>query len=262
MQNQAAHRIHVSTMGDYLLASADRWPDRDLLIFPDARCTYQGFVDDALRYARSMLGLGIEPGDAVGILMPNCMDYLKLLLAANFVGAMAVPMNARYRAAELAYVVENADLKLLLTNDLISEYADFGDLLTEAFPQLADAGQPLQLEFAPKLQHVVMFGAAPGGFMSGQAFHDAGLTVSIDDVHAARVRVRVEQPAIMMYTSGTTANPKGCPLSHALLVRNGVNMNRERYFLTETDVFWAPLPMFHMSAILPFLCCTAGCLAR
>ncbi|MEQ8689656.1 MAG: fatty acid--CoA ligase family protein, partial [Pseudomonadales bacterium] len=46
-----------------------------------------------------------------------------------------------------------------------------------------------------------------------------------------------------------------CPLGHGLLVRNGINMNRERYFLTPEDVFWAPLPMFHMAAVLPFLCC-------
>ncbi len=59
----------------------------------------------------------------------------------------------------------------------------------------------------------------------------------------------------MMYTSGTTAQPKGCPLSHEQLVRNGINMNRERYFLTPQDRFWAPLPMFHMSAVLPLMCC-------
>ncbi len=59
----------------------------------------------------------------------------------------------------------------------------------------------------------------------------------------------------MMYTSGTTANPKGCPLSHASLVRNGINMNRERYFLSSEDRFWAPLPMFHIASILPFVCC-------
>ena len=257
MNDQAEHRIHVSTLGDFLLASADRWPDRDLLIFPDQRCTYQTFVNEALDYARSLLGCGIQPGDAVGILMPNCMDYLKLLVAANFVGAMAVPMNARYRAAELAYVVENADLKLLLTNDLISEYADFGELLEAAFPDLATSQQPTQLALAaaPKLQQVVMFGQPRTGFVGGQAFIQAGHGITVAAVHAARVRVRVEQPAIMMYTSGTTANPKGCPLSHGLLVRNGVNMNRERFFLSSSDVFWAPLPMFHMSAILPFLCC-------
>ena len=257
MDNHAAHRIHASTIGDFLLTSVDRWPDRNLLIFPDERCTYQQFADDALVYARSLLAYDIQPGDAVGILMPNCMAYLKLLVAVNFVGAMAVPMNARYKAAELAYVVENADLKLILTNDLISEYADFGELLQEAFTDLGSdaSSKTLNLSQAPALRHIVMFGAASDDFVDGETFTQAGQGVPPDMVHAARARVRLEQPAIMMYTSGTTANPKGCPLSHGLLVRNGINMNRERYFLDADDVFWAPLPMFHMSSILPFLCC-------
>ena len=56
---------------------------------------------------------------------------------------------------------------------------------------------------------------------------------------------------IMMYTSGTTDLPKGCPLTHEALVRSGRAMSRQRFLLTAEDVFWDPLPMFHMSAILP-----------
>ena len=55
----------------------------------------------------------------------------------------------------------------------------------------------------------------------------------------------------MMYTSGTTANPKGCPITHEHLVRNGINMNREKYLMGPDDRMWDPLPLFHMSTILP-----------
>ncbi len=95
----------------------------------------------------------------------------------------------------------------------------------------------------------------PSGFVSQDEYQALSSEVPRSQIDVLRSRVRVEQPAIMMYTSGTTANPKGCPLSHALLTRNGANMNRERYFLNSDDVFWAPLPMFHMAAILPFLAC-------
>ena len=256
MQDLHKHRIVVSTIGDHLLQTADRFGDRPALIFPDARLSYDDLVANAYRRARCMHGLGVSAGDYVGILMANCLEYMELLLGCHLLGAVAVPMNARYKPMELAYVVEDADLKLLVTSDLISEYADFGDLLSAAFPELAESdANNLQLAGAPLLKHVVMLGEAPPGFVTEPEFEAAGGTVSEADVDALRVRVRVDQPAIMMYTSGTTANPKGCPLSHALLVRNGVNMNRERYFLTETDVFWAALPMFHMASILPFLAC-------
>ncbi|MEQ9002617.1 MAG: fatty acid--CoA ligase family protein, partial [Pseudomonadales bacterium] len=147
---------------------------------------------------------------------------------------------------------------LLVTSDLIAEHAHFGERLQAALPDLAAATdvRNLALAGAPKLRAMVMLGArTPPGFVSEADFESAAGQVDQARVDALRVRVRLEQPAIMMYTSGTTANPKGCPLTHGALVRNGVNMNRERYFLSETDVFWAPLPMFHMAAILPFLAC-------
>ena len=254
----AAHRIDVTTLGDLLLRAYDTHPDRDALIFPDDRLTYAALAEAALLQARRLAALGVGPGDHVGILMANCLTYMELLLGSVMLGAIAVPMNARYKPGELGYVIENADLKVLITSDLIADYADFGQLVGSALPGLAEQSDPkrLHIQEAPLLDCVVMLGAdTPRGFL-GENEYEAGSThVSDDDVHRARIAVSVTDTAIMMYTSGTTANPKGCPLSHALLVRNGINMNRERYFLTADDVFWAPLPMFHMASILPFIAC-------
>lgn len=258
MREPALHRIHVSTIGDLLLSAADQVPDRPVLIFPDVRHSYASLVNAAYARAQGLRALGVGSGDAVGLLMPNCLEYMELLLGCQLLGALAVPMNARYRASELTYVIDNADLKVLVASDLVSEYVDFADLLHVSLPQLAhaDSSQPLQIAAAPTLNHAVMFGATePAGFIPQGRFEALAETVSRDTINVLRARVRVEQPAIMMYTSGTTANPKGCPLSHALLTRNGANMNRERYFLTSDDVFWAPLPMFHMASVLPFLAC-------
>jgi len=258
MSNVASHRIHATTVGDLLLSTADQQGQRDLLIFPDSRHSYASLVEAGYRRARSLYAYGIRTGEHVGILMANCPQYMELLMGCMFLGAVAVPMNARYKASELGYVVENADLKLLITSDLIADHADFGQLLADAFEDLADQNDPqrLELEHAPLLRHLVMLGAqTPHGFIAEQDFDRAGDPVAESDVDHLRVMLQLSDPAIMMYTSGTTANPKGCPLSHGLLVRNGVNMNRERYFLTAEDVFWAPLPMFHMSSILPFLAC-------
>lgn len=257
----AGLRIEATTLGDKLLATADRFPDRASLIFPDHRHTWSTLAQAARRRARSLHALGVRAGDHVGVLMPNCPAYLELVYGCALLGAVAVLMNARYKAAELAYVVVNADLRVLVTTDLISEYADFGELLHAAFPALGarsaseDASAaPLSLAAAPMLRQLVMLGdTTPAGFLSGVRFE--ALADEPAPIDALRAAVRVSAPAIMMYTSGTTAHPKGCPLSHEILVRNGIHMNRQRYFLTETDVFWAPLPMFHMAAILPALAC-------
>jgi acyl-CoA synthetase (AMP-forming)/AMP-acid ligase II len=254
----SAHRIEVTTLGDLLLRAADRHGDSDAIIFPDARLTYGQLRERAYERARSLLALGVDRGDHVGLLMPNCLDYVECLFAVQLLGAMAVPVNARYKARELAYVVENADLSAILISDIISEYADFAELLQEAFPELSAGADPRALELpgAPKLKTVVMLGSsAPAGIVPRSELDALAAERRDADVEARRVCARVRDQAIMMYTSGTTSNPKGCPLSHEVLVRNGINMNRERYFLDDTDRFWAPLPMFHMASILPMICC-------
>jgi fatty-acyl-CoA synthase/long-chain acyl-CoA synthetase len=67
------------------------------------------------------------------------------------------------------------------------------------------------------------------------------------------MRVRIRDPGLILYTSGTTANPKGCVLSHEAIVRNSIALGRFRYQLTQKDRFWSPLPMFHIAAILPMV---------
>jgi fatty-acyl-CoA synthase len=250
------HRIEAMPLGDLLLRAADKWPDNDAVTFPERRATYDELADNAWSRARSLYTLGIRRGDHVGILMPNCMEYVELIYGIALLGAIAVPINARFKPKELAYVIENADIKVLATSDLISEYADFADLLVQAFPDIARADDPrnLSLRNAPLLETLVMMGPSePTGFMARAKFEALAEQASVEEVDQERVCVRLRDPCIMMYTSGTTANPKGCPLSNEAMVRTGINMTRERFFLTSTDRFWAPLPMFHMAAILPMM---------
>lgn len=237
--------INVTTFGDLLVQGAEKWPNNDVLIFPDHRQTYAELCDRAYKRAASFAGLGIGPDDHIGILMANCPEYIECLLGAQLIGALAIPMNARYKPPELAYVVDNADINLIVTHDLISEYANFGELLSTAF----------QDDRPPALKDMVMLGSPAAGFTDTATFEAAGNNIAMSQIDTWRNQVALRDPSIMMYTSGTTANPKGCPLSHEVLVRNGMNMNKSRYFLTETDRFWAPLPMFHMASILPLLCC-------
>jgi len=234
-----------TTLGDLLIKSADKFGSNPVIVFPEQRISYEELKRRAYHRAKALVAHDIGPSSHVGILMANCMEYIEYLFAAQLIGAMAVPINARYKAPELAYVLDNADIDLLVTHDAISEYANFGQLIDDAL-----------VEKTPqRLKHLVMLGTKRKGFISDEAFLIKGKTVDTKIVDEMRSQVSLRNPAIMMYTSGTTANPKGCPLNHEVLVRNGVNMNESRYFLDESDRFWAPLPMFHMASILPLICC-------
>ena len=247
-------RIQVTTLGDLLLIANDRYADSLALILPGQRLTYSQLTERALLRARSLQALGVRPRDHVGLLMPTCLEFAEYLFAIALCGAVAVPMNARYKYSELAYVIENGDLAAIITTSQIAEHVNFVERLTQAMPGLEQGRDPRRLAVAsaPRLKAMVLLGEGQApGFVTQAAFEALAATVSEDAVHATRVGVRLRDPAIMLYTSGTTANPKGCLISHEAMVRNSIALGRHRYALKHEDVFWSPLPMFHIAAILP-----------
>jgi len=255
-EDLARLRISVTTIGDLLLNAADRDPDKSALIFPDSSQTYAELAARALRRARSLQALGVRPRDHVGLLMHTCPEFMELYFAIALCGAVIVPINARYRSAEIGYVVENADLVTLLTTDSIADQVDFVERLSQALPDLASQRNPakLLLAAAPKLRNIVLIGTrTPPGFVSEAEFMAAGEAVQEARVHETRLRARVRDVALMLYTSGTTANPKGCLITHEAQVRNSIALGRHRYRLVRDDRLWSPLPMFHIAAVLPML---------
>lgn len=247
-------RIQVTTLGDLLLLANDRSPGAPALILPDERLTYAQLTERAIARARALQALGVKPRDHVGLLLPTCIEFVEFLFAIALCGAVAVPLNARYRYSELAYVIENGDLVTVITTAQVADHVNFVERLSQALPGLdrqTDA-RNLQLAGAPRLRSLVLLGNADApGFLAQRDFDRLAALSPETLVHETRMRVRLGDAAIMLYTSGTTSNPKGCLLSHESIVRNSIALGRHRYALRQEDVFWSPLPMFHIAAILP-----------
>ena len=248
----ASIRLQATSLGDLLLIAADRQPDRLAVILPDERRTYAQIRDAAFSRALSLQALGVGPGDHVGLLLPTGMDFIETMFAVALLGAVTVPVNARYMPPELAYVVENADLKVLLTTDKIAEAVNFVERLNLAFPELVKSdAKRLDLAGAPRLRNIVLYGtSSAAGMLSEPEFTAFAEQGDMDRLHLDRLQIRLGNTALILYTSGTTANPKGCMISHEAIVRNGAAL-ADRYELTGDDSFWSPLPMFHIAAILP-----------
>ncbi len=234
--------VEVCTIGDLLVRAATLWPDKEWMVFPEIRVTYGQFLERAERTARSLLGLGIESGDRVGILMPNCVDFLDVQYACALVGASAVPINARFKVRELRHISRDSAMAAIFTSDMISEYVPLPELVAEAIEERPDS-----------LRHAVLLGSSsPAGFVDRAAFEAAAAGIDTEEVHRLRRSVALRSEAMMMYTSGTTANPKGCVLTHEALVRTGMAA-AERWQTVHEDRFWNALPMFHMSQVFPQL---------
>jgi len=245
-------RLSATTLGDLLLSAADKSPDQTAVVLPHRRRSYAEVRDRAFQIAQSLQSLGVGPGDHVGLLMPTSMDFIESMFGIALLGAVTVPINARYQPPELAYVVENADLRVVLTTDKIAEAVNFVERLNQAFPDLPEQDAwALKLSAAPLLRNVVVFGTSQAdGMLTQKQFEQQADQGEIDQIHMNRLQIRLGSTALILYTSGTTANPKGCMISHEAIVRNSAAL-ADRYELDGEDSFWSPLPMFHIAAILP-----------
>ncbi len=199
-------------------AVAVRTPDAPAAWFPDARLSYGELVQASIRAARRLRAAGVRRGDRVGYLLAEgSAEYAALLFGTLRLGAIAVALNARYKGRELQHTADRAGLKLLITSSW------FRDLV---------AGVVL-----PAGCTVVVLDDAEA-FRAGEA--------DVDDaaIEAEHALVGPEDPARIIFTSGTTANPKGCLHDHGALIAQA-HAVAERLELTPEDRYWTPLPLFH-----------------
>lgn len=248
----------VTTLGDLLVRGAQRHPDRVAVVFPDSRHTYRQLYEGALVVARGLDALGVQQGEHIGLMATNSVEFIEGLFASALLGCVTVPLNARHKAIEIGYIIENADLVALLTTADSGEYVDFTSLFRSALPSLDNAPDPthLQLPEAPKLRATLLLrGDERNGFLGRPALNRLAETVSSDQVEVRRGRVRVRDVALIMYTSGTTANPKGCMLSHEAMTRGPFDRASGRLATSDHDISWGAGPLFHIGSLAPFLGC-------
>ena len=213
----------------------------EALVFPDERITYVDFAARTRSVAKHLRALGVGPGDHVGYIMLNGVDILALMVGILRLGAVAVPVNARYKGEEIGYVAENGDMKVLVVGDY------FLDAVSEAMPELADvAPGPLDLAAYPRLRFVVGGDGGRPGFLTNAEF-TAG---TADDAEIDRLHASVDPKAMAMilYTSGTTSRPKGVMHSQSSVLGASAGL-AERLVLVPEDRWWSPLPLFHIAAI-------------
>jgi fatty-acyl-CoA synthase len=251
--------LEVSTIADLLRAAAESW-DGDAAVFPDERATYPELDAKAREMAQGLRALGVGPRDKVAIFMPNCLDYVVALFAIAKLGAVSVPLNGRFKAYELSYVVGHSDARVLLVADRGSAQTESFDLLREIFPGLDDQDRRnLELPEAPALRQIVDLGSGDRpGILPHSEFFAGAATVASDEIELLQRRVRVRDVGVLMYTSGTTARPKGCLITHEALVRQGKMTAARGLKLQPGEGFWDPLPMFHTGGVMPLMATTAS----
>lgn len=201
----------VTTIGDLLLRTAAVYPEKDAIVFPDRRLTFTELQENTLRRARGLYALGVRPGDHVGILLPSSLETVECFFAIALLGAVSVPINARYRGRT----------RLRGGKRRHQGHRHTGPRDRRAgFRRPPERGDPrperAARERRPRpAEHARAQAPDPDrvrrnpGFTTDAAFREIAETVPAETIDALRNRVRVRDTALMLYTSGTTSHPKG-----------------------------------------------------
>ncbi len=226
------------------------------VIFEDDRRSYPDLFAAATAYARRLRALGVQPGETIGIFMGDRPEYLAAVYGAARVGVVAAPINSRFKARELRHAITSAELRVVICGGDSDGFVDYAGLVEEALGDLdgQDANR-LELSQAPALRQVVAVeSVANPAVMTMEAFAAGEERAAAEEIDELQARIELGDTAMILFTSGTTAMPKGCVISHSALVRPAYAMV-DRFLLTTEDRMWDPLPFFHLASLLPLHAC-------
>lgn len=197
-----------------------RAPGTTATVWDGAELGWDELRRQALRLARGLAGLGVRPGDRVGLLMSNRPEFLVGVGAIAAAGGVLVPLNTRLSPAELHRVLAHSDTSVVIAEE------SFRGL------RFVDTLRTLQADL-PSLTHVVPV----------ERMHD------LDASGASLPVVRPSDPAVLLYTSGTTGNPKGCLHAHRTFATNAT-VNARHKGLSAGDRIISSVPFFNVFGLL------------
>ena len=210
------------TLGDIPRKHARLDPDRECLVCEATRLTWKELNNRVNRLANGLAGLGVEKGTKVAVLALNCHRYIETYYATSKMGAVCVPLNFRLSAEELVYVIEHAEVEVLLSDQMMRGTA------SQIRPRLSG------------VRHCIVWEVEEEGWI---AYEDL-LARSSDQ--EPEVEVSEDDLCQLQYTGGTTGEPKGVMITHRNYLTTAIGMGVGR----EMEPHYATLqvlPIFHTS---------------
>jgi fatty-acyl-CoA synthase len=229
-----------TTLDGFLDRCAAEFPERPMVITDERTLTYTETADWSRRIADGLAALGVRPGERVGMVMANYLEFAPVKFAIARAGAVAIPFNFLYRTEELAYVLRQSRCNVLVT---MTGFAglDYLAMLDEIAPGWADG----PTDALPDLRAVVQL-STDGRTREGVRTVDE--LTALGEEHpgaAAGATAGPDDLADILYTSGTTGSPKGVMVTHDGVQRTGYASALTRAFEDGRRILFS-LPCYHM----------------
>lgn len=223
-------RPSAKTLAGVLAAHAAAAPNRVALVRDDRAFNYGELLAQTQQAAKALLASGVKRGDSVGVLLGNEPEWVILALAASMIGARLCPLNTWYKKNEVLWTIRHSGVRIVIAaaQFLKTSYEDL-------FAELAGEG-------ALDGVALVYVGGSGAGATRWDAFLQRGDGVS--DAACDPGGVSPDTAAFVLYTSGSTADPKGVLLNHRGVVENGYDMGARRG-ITADDRVWIGTPLFY-----------------
>lgn len=194
------------------------FPNKPALISEGKYFTYKDLEEMANRVANCLRGLGTKRGDRVALFLPNIPEFVISYLGIQKIGAIAVSVNTSLKSNELKFILDDCGAAVLITTETLRENLPEQDL--------------------PHLKHILI---AEGKAVDGISLSELMANASSS---ARAVEMKRDDPAAILYTSGTTGFPKGATLSHGNVISNMYSMNHN-CGMRPNDQILLFLPLFH-----------------
>lgn len=220
---------------------AGRHPERPFVMADEGTSSYAEMRDWSRRLARGLVDLGIEPGDRVGVLIDNRLEFVATRLAIAWAGAISVPLNYQYRSDDLAAALQLARVKILVT---------IGQSLTTDVLAVLDTIVPgwetgVRSERLPHLRQVVLVDGGRPSAVDLQDLGDRGEHVPESVLDERQAATDPDGVSDVVFTSGTSGRPLAAALTHEMTLRSAYGSAYHRGFADGWRVCFA-LPMYHV----------------
>ncbi len=234
------HPLLGETIGRNLQRTCNKFPDRAALVSvaQSRRFTYSELWQQVTIVTKALLALHVEAGDRVGIWSPNRYEWVLMQYASARAGAILVNINPAYRTSELAYVLGQSGVSVLVSA-LSFKGNDYKAMIDEA------------KSLCENLREVIFLERDWDDFLT-----KAG-DISDEQLALVENSIQFDDPVNIQYTSGTTGFPKGVTLSHYNLLNNGYFIAK-RLGYSEEDKVCIPVPFYHcFGMVIGNLACTS-----
>ena len=226
-----------------LLAIRRAAPDGEFLITDDERLTFAEAETASLELADALLASGVGKGTRVGILFPNCAQWLICWLAAARIGALTVPLSTFAPGAELGRLLRHTDVQVVLMGRSIAG-RDLVERMQDALPGLTAGGAVIAAPEAPYLRQIHVWPDCDRSWAAPWPRPEPVVSLA----YSAENEVVPADDLVVVTTSGTTALPKSVVHTHGSLVRHAYILARHRG-VTSTDRIYSPMPFFWVGGL-------------